>query len=121
MDEQYNQLRDKCISWPKNPTILSNWNVDFYTQLGAQKQNKLLVYTTYDRTLIIADRTKKNKKKVKLMLVDRNRASVFDGVRANYEHFYAHYQKSQFKIESSIELFRKELVKARHEQMKKEN
>ena len=40
---------------------------------------------------MIADRTKKNKKKVKLMLIDRNRASIFDGVRANFDHFYGHY------------------------------
>lgn len=40
--------------------------------------------------MVITDRTKKNKKKLKLMLIDRNRASVFDGVRANYEHFGAH-------------------------------
>ncbi|CAD8187575.1 unnamed protein product [Paramecium pentaurelia] len=121
MDEQYQQIKDKGVIWPKNPTMLQFWDVDIYTKLGVHQLNKSLIYTTNNRTLMIADRTKKNKKKVKLMLIDRNRASIFDGVRANFDHFYAHYQKINQKQEQIIEQQRKECQKIRFEKQKKEH
>ncbi|CAD8090695.1 unnamed protein product [Paramecium sonneborni] len=120
MDDQFQSIKDKQILWPKHPTILSDWNFDNYSKIGVFHYNKQLVYSTLDRTLFIQDRTKKNKKKIKLMLVDRNRASVFDGVRADYEHFYSHYQRQMVKIENTIETQRKEIQKFKQEQAKKE-
>ncbi|CAD8170298.1 unnamed protein product [Paramecium octaurelia] len=121
MDDQYQSIKDKQVLWPKHPTILSDWNLDNYSKIGVHQSNKQLVYSTFDRTLFIQDRTKKNKKKVKLMLIDRNRASVFDGVRADYEHFYSHYQRQLNKMESTIEQQRKEIQKLKQEQAKKES
>ncbi|CAD8208167.1 unnamed protein product [Paramecium octaurelia] len=120
MDEQYQTIKDKQIMWPRNPSVLSDWNLNSYTKIGVFQQNKQLIYTTNDRTLFIQDRTKKNKKKVKLMLVDRNRASVFDGVRADYDHFQSHYQKQQTKIEQCIDLQKREIQKFKQDQAKKE-
>ncbi|CAD8070722.1 unnamed protein product [Paramecium sonneborni] len=120
MDDQFQSIKEKQILWPKNPTILSDWNIDNYSKIGVFQSNKQLVYSTLQRTLFIQDRTKKNKKKVKLMLIDRNRASIFDGVRADYEHFNSHYQRQQIKIENSIESQRKDIQKFKQEQTKKE-
>ncbi|CAK56966.1 unnamed protein product (macronuclear) [Paramecium tetraurelia] len=120
MDDQYSTIKDKQVLWPKQPTVLSDWNLDNYSKIGVYQSNQQLVYSTFNRTLLIQDRTKKNKKKVKLMLVDRNRASVFDGVRADYEHFYSHYQRQLNNIEASMEQQRKEIQKMRQEQAKKE-
>ncbi|CAD8106271.1 unnamed protein product [Paramecium sonneborni] len=121
MDEQYQSIKDKSVIWPKNPTMLQSWDVDIYTKLGVHQLNKQLIYTNNNRTLLIADKTKKNKKKVKLMLIDRNRASIFDGVRANFDHFYAHYQKINQKQEQTIDQQRKECYKIRFEKQKKEH
>ncbi|CAD8198644.1 unnamed protein product [Paramecium pentaurelia] len=120
MDEQYQSIKEKQIIWPKNPSVLSDWNINNYTKIGVFQYNKQLIYTTNDRTLFIQDRTKKNKKKIKLMLVDRNRASVFDGIRADYDHYYSHYQKQQSKIEQFIDLQKKEIHKFKQDQVKKE-
>ncbi|CAD8085860.1 unnamed protein product [Paramecium primaurelia] len=120
MDEQYQSIKEKEIIWPKNPSVLSDWNINNYTKIGVFQYNKQLIYTTNDRTLFIQDRTKKNKKKIKLMLVDRNRASVFDGIRADYDHYYSHYQKQQSKIQQFIDLQKKEIHKFRQDQVKKE-
>ncbi|CAD8189894.1 unnamed protein product [Paramecium octaurelia] len=121
MDEQYQQIKEKSVVWPKNPTMLQQWDLDIYSKLGVHQQNKQLIYTNNNRTLLIADRTKKNKKKVKLMLVDRNRASIFDGVRANFDHFYAHYQKVNQKQEQIIDQQRRECQKVRFDKQRKEH
>ncbi|CAD8116571.1 unnamed protein product [Paramecium sonneborni] len=120
MDDQYQSIKDKQILWPKNISLLSDWMLDSYTRIGVSQQNNQLIYTTNERTLFIQDRTKKNKKKVKLMLINKNRASVFDGVRADYGHFYSHFQRQSFKIEQLIDLQRKEVYKCKQEQNKKE-
>ncbi|KAM3137994.1 hypothetical protein pb186bvf_009889 [Paramecium bursaria] len=75
---------------------------------------------TLERTIIIQDRTKKNKKKIKLMMVLGKKSSVVDGVRANYDHYLSHFIRNQYKQEIQVDNIRREYQRIRIEQYKKE-